>query len=87
MRGALSLALGHAEGCADRLAGFGLRAANDLLGELLITVKRHGRTIHFPDVPGGTEVPYTYRDLETGGWYEERFAWGRRPLAEAGLSG
>jgi hypothetical protein len=24
--------------------------------------------------------------VKVDGWYAERFAWGRRPLAEAGLS-
>jgi cell wall-associated NlpC family hydrolase len=24
---------------------------------------------------------------QLSGWYKQRFAWGRRPLAEAGLSG
>lgn len=39
----------------------------------MITVHRHGREIRFPDVPDGTETPYTYRDFQRGGWYEEKF--------------
>jgi cell wall-associated NlpC family hydrolase len=37
-----------------------------------------GWMVHSSD-RGATLVPMT-------GWYETRFAWGRRPLAEAGLS-
>jgi len=37
------------------------------------TVNRHGRDITFPDLPGGTETPYVYRDFQRGGWYEEKF--------------
>jgi cell wall-associated NlpC family hydrolase len=38
----------------------------------------NGWMVHSSD-RGTTLTPMT-------GWYENRFAWGRRPLAEAGLS-
>jgi cell wall-associated NlpC family hydrolase len=38
----------------------------------------NGWMVHSSD-RGTTLIPLT-------GWYETRFAWGRRPLAEAGLS-
>ena len=38
----------------------------------------NGWMVHSSD-RGTTLTPMT-------GWYETRFAWGRRPLAEAGLS-
>jgi FkbM family methyltransferase len=51
----------------------------------LITVHRHGREVVFPDVPGGTEVPYTYKDFETGGWYEEAFLEHIRQVSRRGV--
>ncbi|MFI6492304.1 FkbM family methyltransferase [Streptomyces sp. NPDC050564] len=39
----------------------------------MITVHRHGHRVRFPDVPNATEVPYTYKNFQTGSWYEERF--------------
>jgi FkbM family methyltransferase len=51
----------------------------------LTTVTRHGKTITFPDVPGGTETPYTYRDFANGGWYEEEFLEHIRAAAREGV--
>jgi FkbM family methyltransferase len=51
----------------------------------LITVERHGHEIVFPDVPGGTEVPYTYRDFESGGWYEADFLEHIRSVGREGV--
>jgi FkbM family methyltransferase len=39
----------------------------------MLTAHRHGLDVHFPQVPGATEVPYTYRSMSDGGWYEESF--------------
>ncbi|HEV7649149.1 MAG TPA: FkbM family methyltransferase [Actinophytocola sp.] len=39
----------------------------------MVTVRRHNREINFPPVVDATEVPYTYRPFQNGGWYEEPF--------------
>ena len=51
----------------------------------MITVQRHGHEIVFPDVPGGTEVPYTYRDFQTGSWYEAEFLEHIRTVGREGV--
>jgi FkbM family methyltransferase len=49
------------------------------------TAHRYGREIHFPQVPGATEEPYTYRSLHSGGWYEEAFLEHVRRQDRAGV--
>ena len=51
----------------------------------MVTVHRHGHEIDFPDVPGGTEVPYTYRQFRSGGWYEAKFLEHIRRVGRRGV--
>lgn len=68
------------------LAGrVGLEHEVDHRRPALISVNRHGHEIVFPDVPDGTEVPYTYRDFQTGGWYEEQFLEHIRTVGREGV--
>lgn len=51
----------------------------------MITVSRHGHEVRFPDLPGATEEPYTYRAFQSGGWYEEEFLEHIRHVGRQGV--
>lgn len=63
----------------DEISATGFRGGNDRIADRrarlqeMVTVCRHGRKIHFPPVVDATEIPYTYRPFQNGGWYEEAF--------------
>jgi FkbM family methyltransferase len=37
----------------------------------MLSAERYGMTVSFPDIPGGTALPYTYRPFAEGRWYEQ----------------
>ena len=49
-----------------------------------LSLERHGRKVHFA-VPDGASIPYVYRPIPSGKWYEETFLEHVRSVGRRGV--